>query len=96
MTRESYVYDKKTKQLVPKDEYYRTSQTAGFFVVSDIEPYQSMITGEIIQGRRQHREHLRQHNCIEVGNEKMSRPKKQESTHEIKRMVADIISTRGY
>jgi len=27
-----------------------------------------MITGEMIEGRRQHRDHLRQHNCVEVGN----------------------------
>lgn len=38
-------------------------------VMRDIEPYRSMITGECIQGRRQHRDHLRAHSCIEVGNE---------------------------
>lgn len=38
-------------------------------VMRDIEPYRSMITGERIQGRRQHRDHLKAHGCIEVGNE---------------------------
>lgn len=38
-------------------------------VIRDIEPYRSMITGEMITGRRQHREHLKVHNCIEVGND---------------------------
>lgn len=42
---------------------------AGVMIVRDIDPYKSMITGEMIGGRRQHREHLRQHNRIEVGNE---------------------------
>lgn len=38
-------------------------------VSGDIAPYRSMITGEMIQGRAQHREHLRKHGCHEVGNE---------------------------
>ena len=40
-------------------------------VMPDVQPYQSMVDGSMITGRSQHREHLRQHNCIEVGNEKM-------------------------
>lgn len=42
---------------------------AGYYVMPDIQPYQSMADGTMIQGRRQHREHLRQHGLIEVGNE---------------------------
>lgn len=38
-------------------------------VYGDIQPYRSMITGEIIGSRSTHRTHLRQHGCIEVGNE---------------------------
>jgi len=41
------------------------------YILPDIQPYQSMADGSIITGRRQHREHLRQHNCIEIGNESM-------------------------
>jgi hypothetical protein len=40
----------------------------GPYVISDIE-YRSVITREMITSRSQHREHLRQHGCIEVGNE---------------------------
>ena len=39
------------------------------YVVPDIKPYKSMITGEMIKGRAQHRAHLREHGCQEVGNE---------------------------
>ena len=42
---------------------------AKVFVRGDYAPYQSMATGEMIEGRRQHREHLRQHNLVEVGTE---------------------------
>ena len=38
-------------------------------VIKDIEPYKSMINGEMITSRSQHRAHLRANNCIEIGNE---------------------------
>lgn len=40
-------------------------------VLKDIEPYQSMVTGEMITSRSHHKDHLRQHKLVEVGNEKM-------------------------
>lgn len=40
-------------------------------VAADIAPYRSMVTGEMIGSRSQHRAHLRQHGVIEVGNEKI-------------------------
>lgn len=39
------------------------------YIAGDMQPYQSMITGEMITSRSQHRTHLRDHNCIEIGNE---------------------------
>lgn len=48
----------------------RQRLTGGHRVIPDIEPYRSMITGERIRGRAHHREHLRQHGCIEIGNER--------------------------
>lgn len=38
-------------------------------VMPDIEPYVSMIDGSIINSRSKHREHLKQHGCIEIGND---------------------------
>lgn len=38
-------------------------------IIPDIKPYKSMIDGSIISSRSKHREHLRQHGCIEVGND---------------------------
>jgi hypothetical protein len=48
----------------------------GPYIQPDIKPYQSMITGELITSRSHHREHLRSHGCVEVGNEKLPAPKK--------------------
>ena len=50
-------------------DQWRPKEPAGPLIMPDIAPYQSMVTGEMIGGRRQHREHLRQHGVIEVGNE---------------------------
>lgn len=47
--------------------------TAPAMVMDDIQPYQSMVTGEMITSRSRHREHLRDHGMIEVGNEKQTR-----------------------
>ena len=41
----------------------------GPMLMKDIKPYRSMADGSIITSRSKHREHLRRHNCIEVGNE---------------------------
>lgn len=38
-------------------------------VMTDLQPYKSMIDGSMISSRSQHRAHLKQHNCIEIGNE---------------------------
>ncbi len=50
------------------DDYVPQSGSAPM-VMPDIQPYKSMITGETINSRSRHREHLRDHDCIEVGNE---------------------------
>jgi hypothetical protein len=52
-------------------------QTAGVMVMPDIQPYTSMIDGSTITSRSHHREHLRAHGCIEVGNEKLPAPKRE-------------------
>lgn len=39
------------------------------YVIADIQPYQSMIDGRMITSRSAHREHLKAHGCIEIGNE---------------------------
>lgn len=96
MTRKTWVQDPVTLKLIPKDEY-QPRQSAGPFVMGDIQPYKSMITGEMIQGRRQHREHLRQHGCIEVGNEKLT-PRKtiNPSRDDYRRSVAEVMASKGF
>lgn len=64
-------------------------------VIKDIEPYQNMIDGKTITSRRQHRDLLRAHNCVEIGNDtshlkartQQIAPNRRESLH---RMLGDV------
>jgi len=38
-------------------------------IMSDIKPYRNMINGKIITSRSEHRTLLRDHGCVEVGND---------------------------
>ncbi len=42
-------------------------------IMREIEPYQSMVTGEWIKSRAQHREHLKRHGMMEIGNDSVLR-----------------------
>jgi hypothetical protein len=58
-------------------------------VMPDIPGYKSMQTGEWISSRSQHRAHLKQHRLIELGNEQISAPRRQEyDSSEVKRELA--------
>lgn len=43
-------------------------------IIPDIEPYQSMADGTWITSRSKHREHLKAHNCIEIGDQAPVKP----------------------
>lgn len=53
------------------------SASRAAYIIPDIQPYQSTIDGSMIKSRSHHREHLRQHNCIEIGNDRPSPPKQE-------------------
>lgn len=63
-------------------------------VVGDLKPYRSMIDGSIVDGRKRHRDHLKDHGCVEIGNDTSHLSRKavpiqgrKESLH---RMLADV------
>ena len=55
------------------DEFYTPEPQ--HLVMGDIKPYKSMIDGSIIHSRSRHREHLKAHGCVEVGNDSSLRAK---------------------
>jgi hypothetical protein len=48
-------------------------------IVRDIQPYTSMVDGSTISSRSRHREHLKAHGCVEVGNEQPPAPQPYET-----------------
>jgi len=63
---------KKTYRAVGNSWVETTKQVSTApMIMGDIQPYKSMIDGSMITSRSHHRNHLKDHNCIEVGNEKM-------------------------
>ena len=68
-----FIQDPITLTLVPADEYRPPVENRSPLVMPDIQPYRSTIDGSIIGSRSKHRAHLRDHGCIEVGNEKQVR-----------------------
>jgi len=66
--RGSFVWDSTQGKLVSKEDYIQPCAKA-HLIIGDIQPYQSMVDGSMIEGRSQHREHLKRHGLMEVGNE---------------------------
>jgi hypothetical protein len=66
--RGGWVQDRITGKLVPRGEY-QPDITNAPMVMKDIAGYKSQVTGEWIGSRSQHREHLKEHRLVEVGNE---------------------------
>lgn len=56
----------------------------------DIPAYRATATGEMIEGRVQHREYLRKNNLVELGNEKLGH-KKYEADHNVRPEMMDAI-----
>lgn len=64
-------------------------------VMGDIQPYRSMVTGEIINSRSQHRDHLKAHRLVEVGNEtKHLKPKPKEIPPGLKQRIIEIANCK--
>jgi len=89
-----FIWDSDKKEFVPESEY--THPVNVHYVMADIQPYKSMATGEIIQGRRQHREHLKNHGLVEIGNETkyISKRKTLESPPGLRETIARELAHR--
>lgn len=71
MTVKKFVYDQETGKMTEVTDTVRPPRK-GPYIIDDIEPYKAAGPeyGKMISSRSQHREYLRKHNLIEVGNEK--------------------------
>lgn len=80
---------------VTVDERY-SAQDAGFYVMPDISPYRSQLTGEMVQSRSRHRALLREHKCVEVGNEtKYLRQRPIAPPPGLKQRLIEVVNSKG-
>lgn len=94
--RTRYIQHPVTLKLIPADDYEAPDRPRSAYVMGDIAPYQSMKTGEMIGGRRQHREHLRAHGLVEVGNEKVTPKKYASNDAEIRHDIQAAFQRHSY
>lgn len=98
MPRQRYIQDPKTHKLIPAEEWYSKQDVDAPMVMTDIKPYRSMVDGSMIESRSQHREHLRKHQLVEIGNEvkhhMQSREKRPDST--IKRDLVETMRRKNF
>lgn len=92
--RQRYIQDPKTLELVPAEEYYAAPEIHAPMVMPDIQPYRSMVTGEIINSRSRHREHLKDHGCIEVGNDWKQPQRKVNPSAGLKKRLVEIVNSK--
>lgn len=84
---------------MPKDEYYGSSDVDAPMVMADINGYKSMVTGEWIGSRSQHREHLKQHRLVEIGTETkahMTKTEPKRDRERLRRDIAEQLNRYGY
>ncbi len=73
------------------------AREAGYYVMPDIQPYKSMLNGEMVESRSRHRALLRSHNCVEVGNEtKYLKPKPITPPPGLKQTIIDVVNSRNW
>lgn len=79
-----YIQNPLTGKLVPADQYVRPGMNAPA-VHGEIEPFQSHVSGEVIDSRRALREHNKRHGVVshaEFGNEGEKARKAREDFYE--------------
>ena len=86
-----WIQDPVTFKLVPADEYYAPADNAGPYIRDDIKPYQSMIDGRMIEGRKMHREHLKSNNCIEAGDMPIKNPERPKDNSLKERLIYEVM-----
>ena len=92
MTRTTYIQDPVTLELVEKSQYYRDrAEVNSPMVMNDIAGYKSMATGEWIGSRSTHREHLKAHRLIEIGNERMDNKPREIDRAGIRRAAEEAV-----
>jgi hypothetical protein len=64
-----YVWSREAHAWIEFDPTAQRARPVAPIVIADIEPYREVFTGSRIGSRRHHRDFMRAHKLVEVGNE---------------------------
>ncbi|HEX4571915.1 MAG TPA: hypothetical protein VH184_15890 [Dongiaceae bacterium] len=64
-----FFWDRESHAWIQHDPTAPRQSPVGPYVIGDIEPYRNMLNGQRIQSRRHHRDFIKAHRLIEIGNE---------------------------
>jgi hypothetical protein len=95
--RGSFIWDDKLGKMVDKEEYYANHEkNEAHMIMPDIAPYKSMVTGEMITSRSVHKQHLKRHGLVEVGNETkyLENKPKQMDSRALKETIAQQVYSK--
>jgi hypothetical protein len=90
--RKTWRQDPKTGKLIPIEEYQ--SKTTYHYVIPDQKEYRNVWDGSMISGRRAHREFLKRHDLIEVGNERIKPKKMEVDSKDLRKDLLDSMRNR--
>ena len=94
MARKTYVF--RNGEMVEKGSI-QDPGPSGPMVMPDIQPYFSQVTGTMINSRSVHREMIREHKLVEIGNEtKYLKPKPVAPPPGRKQMVIEVANAIKY
>ena len=101
MMRSRYVYDKNGNMIYAEEHgevkinEIDTAQHAGYYIQPDVQPFVSMVDGSVINSRSVYRDHLKQHGCVEIGNDsslRNIRPKPMQSPPGLKEQIIRAVN----
>lgn len=82
-------------EAVPIEDYQ--APIAGPFVWDDLKAYKSMATGEMVEGRAAHKEHLKRNRLVEVGDaydKGVPQPKPLNSPPGLRKAIAEAVYSK--
>lgn len=70
-----FIWCERTQSVRPREDVWSERAQVGKSgqIIKDIEPYRSIIDGQVIGGRKQHRDMLKARHMVEVGNDLISK-----------------------
>ena len=89
-----WIWDRDTQTVLSATEYHQRhpdTRQKTHMVIGALQDYKSMHDGSVIGGRTAHKEHLKRHGLVELGNDKQSASWKKSSLPPVEADIKETI-----